>query len=302
MSSDGPAGAGIARPATPPPASGPGRRQRLPSSDVWVGHGILIAYTLVALVPILVIIVNSFKSVQGIFGSPFMPPTVETFSLDGYTSVLERANLVGYFTNSAIVTVVAVLLVLLLGAMVAHAIVEYRLPFKNLIFFFFIIGILIPIRLGTVSLLRVASTLGLTSTLLSLILVYTAMCLPMAVFIFRNFLEHIPRELKDAARIDGAGEIQLFWRVLVPLIRPAVGTVAVFAMIPMWNDLWFASVLAPNERTMTVPLGVQVFVGQFTTDWPAVLASLTLAMVPLILLYMVFSRQLINGLTQGALK
>ena len=90
--------------------------------------------------------------------------------------------------------------------------------------------------------------------------------------------------------------------MVVPLIRPAVGTVAVFAMIPMWNDLWFASVLAPGEKTMTVPLGVQVFVGQFTTDWPAVLASLTLAMVPLILLYMLFSRQLINGLTQGAIK
>ena len=159
-----------------------------------------------ALVPVLVIIVNSFKTVKGIFGSPFLPPTVDTFSLKGYTSVLSRSNMVGYFTNSAIVTVVAVLLVLLLGAMVAHAIVEYRLPAKNIVFFYFIIGILIPIRLGTVSLLRIAATLGLTSTLLSLILVYTAMCLPMAVFIFRNFLEHIPRELKDAARIDGAGE------------------------------------------------------------------------------------------------
>lgn len=285
------------------PAGDPSRSgRRLPGSDVWLGHAILLLYTLIAIAPVIVIVMNSFKSVQGIFGSPFTPPTPETFTLDGYASVLERANIASYFLNSAIVTVASVVLVLLLGAMIAHAIVEYRLPGKNLLFLYFILGILIPIRLGTVSLIRVASSLGVTGSLLGLILVYTAMTLPIAVFIFRNFFEQVPKELKGAARIDGAGEWQLFWKVLVPVVRPAIGTVAVFAMIPMWNDLWFASVLAPAESTMTVPLGIQVFVGQFTTDWPAVLASLTMAMVPLILLYIIFSRQLINGLTQGAVK
>lgn len=292
-----------ARSDSPPVGRSPApRRRRTPTSDVWAGHAILLVYTLIACGPVLIIILNSFKTIPGIFGEPFAPPTAETLSLDGYASVLERANLPSYFLNSAIVTVGAVALVLLLGAMVAHAIVEYRWPAKNLIFLFFIIGILIPIRLGTVSLIRIASGLGLTGTLVGLMLVYTAMSIPMAVFVFRNFFEHVPRELKDAARIDGAGEVQLFWRVLIPVVRPAVGTVAVLAMIPMWNDLWFASILAPYEGTMTLPLGIQVFIGQFTTDWQAVLASLTLAMVPLIALYMIFSRQLVSGLTQGALK
>ena len=267
-----------------------------------LGHAVLLTYTVIACGPIILIILNSFKTLRGIFNSPFSLPIGDVFSLAGYQSVFKRADMLAYFLHSAAVTVLAVGLVLILGAMVAHAIVEYQLPAKNLVFLYFILGILIPIRLGTVSLIRVVDAFGLTNSLASLVFVYTAMCMPMSVFIFRNFFEHVPQELKDAARIDGANEFQLFARVLVPIIRPGVGTVAVFAMIPMWNDLWFASVLAPSQATETVPLGVQVFIGQYTTDWPAVLASLTLAMVPLIVLYMLFSRQLVRGLTEGALK
>jgi raffinose/stachyose/melibiose transport system permease protein len=278
------------------------RRRFSVSRDVVLGHAVLLTYTAVACGPILLIILNSFKTLRGIFDSPFSLPTPDIFSLAGYEEVFKRADMLAYFLHSGVVTVLAVALVLVLGAMVAHAIVEYRLPAKNLVFLYFILGILIPIRLGTVSLIRVVDAFGLTNSLASLVFVYTAMCMPMAVFIFRNFFEHVPQELKDAARIDGANEFQLFWRILVPIIRPGVGTVAVFAMIPMWNDLWFASVLTPSQATETVPLGVQVFIGQYTTNWPAVLASLTLAMVPLIVLYMLFSRQLVRGLTEGALK
>ncbi len=114
-------------------------------------------------------------------------------------------------------------------------------------------------------------------------------------------MQGVPRDLKDAARIDGASEYRIYTLVL-PLIRPALGTVAVFNMIPIWNDLWFPLILAPAERTKTVILGAQVFLGQYVNDWNAVLASLTLAMVPVVVLYVVFSRQLIRGLTSGAVK
>src|SRR5690606_5147837 len=110
-----------------------------------------------------------------------------------------------------------------------------------------------------------------------------------------------PGELVDAARIDGASEYRIFGMVL-PLVRPAVATVAVFTMIPVWNDLWFPLILAPGERTKTVTLGAQQFLGQFVSDWNAVLSSLTLAMLPILLLYIFFSRQLIRGITAGAIK
>ncbi|NKQ36454.1 MAG: carbohydrate ABC transporter permease, partial [Chloroflexi bacterium] len=163
------------------------------------------------------------------------------------------------------------------------------------------LGIMIPIRLGTVGILRLMAGMGLVNTLYALILVYTAMGLPLAIFVLTQFMSQVPRELKDAARVDGASEYRIFWLIL-PMVRPAVATVAVFVMIPIWNDLWFPLILANGEKTKTVTLGAQQFLGQFVSDWNAVLSSLTLAMIPVLILYLIFSRQLIRGLTAGAVK
>ena len=111
----------------------------------------------------------------------------------------------------------------------------------------------------------------------------------------------VPSELKQAARIDGASEYRIFWLVL-PLVRPAIGAIGIFTMIPIWNDLWFPLIIAPSDQTATVTLGVQQFLGQFVSDWNAVLAALTLAMLPILVLYMLFSRQLLRGITSGAVK
>ncbi|WP_343717202.1 carbohydrate ABC transporter permease, partial [Inquilinus sp.] len=140
------------------------------------------------------------------------------------------------------------------------------------------------------------------NTLAALILVYTAMGLPLSIFILSEFMRQIPKELKDSARCDGVGEYRIFFRIILPLVRPALATVAVFTMVPIWNDLWFPLILAPGDGTRTITLGVQQFVGQYVTDWNAVLASLTLAIIPVLILYAFFSRQLIAGLTQGAVK
>jgi raffinose/stachyose/melibiose transport system permease protein len=261
-------------------------------------HVVLLTYTLVAILPIALIVMNSFKSRRAIFGAPFALPSPGTFDLIGYETVLARSHFASYFSNSIIVTTAAVLLILALGAMAAHALAEYRLPGGSLLFIFMIIGIMIPIRLGTVSLLRLMTQLGLTNSLLALVLVYTAMGLPVAIFILRQMFEQVPRELKDAARIDGASEYRVFL-LLLPLVRPAIGTIAVFSMLPVWNDLWFPLILAPGEKTRTVTLGAQQFLGQFVNDWNAVLAALTLAMIPVFILYLVFSRQLLAGLTAG---
>jgi raffinose/stachyose/melibiose transport system permease protein len=144
--------------------------------------------------------------------------------------------------------------------------------------------------------------LNLVNTLTALVFVYVAQGLPLAVMILSEFVSQVPQELKDAARCDGVGEYRIFFLVVLPLIRPAVATVAVFTMVPIWNDLWFPLILAPSEQTQTITLGVQQFVGQFATDWNAVLAALSLAVLPILVLYAVFSRQLIRGITAGAVK
>lgn len=261
-------------------------------------HLFLLGYTFLAVGPVVLIVMNSFKARNAIFDAPFALPSVDTFSLIGYQTVFARSNFPLYFQNSLVVTLASVALILAIGSMAAFALAEYRLPGGGLIFLYLIVGIMIPMRLGTVSLLRLMTTIGITNSLLSLILVYTAMGLPIAIFILRQMMEHVPRELKDAARIDGASEYRIFLLVL-PLVRPAIGTVAVFSMLPAWNDLWFPLILAPGESTKTVTLGAQQFLGQFISDWNAVLASLTLAIIPVFLLYALFSRQLVAGLTAG---
>jgi raffinose/stachyose/melibiose transport system permease protein len=265
-------------------------------------HAALILYTLLAVCPIILIIINSFKSRAAIFGSPLTLPNETTFSLIGYTSVLAKSNFPLYFGNSLIVTIGSLFFVLFFGAMSAWALTEYRFRGNSFVALYMAIGIMVPIRLGSVSILKLMASLGLVNTLPALILVYTAMGLPLSIFILSEFIQQIPREMRDAARIDGASEYRIFWNVILPLIRPAVATVAVFTMVPIWNDLWFPLILAPSKATQTVTLGVQQFIGQYVTDWNAVLAALTLALAPILVLYVLFSRSLVRGITAGAVK
>ncbi|MDB5563092.1 MAG: carbohydrate transporter permease [Hyphomicrobiales bacterium] len=267
-----------------------------------LSHAILLTYTIIALAPVLVVILNSFKTRAAIFNQPVMPPLPSTFSLIGYATVFGRGNFALYFTNSFIVTVVSVVLVMVFGAMAGFALSEYRFKLNTLMGLYLAVGIMIPIRLGTVAILQIMVATGLVNSLWALILVYTASGLPLSIFILAEFMRQVSDDLKNAGRIDGLSEYKIFFRLVFPLVRPALATVAVFTMIPIWNDLWFPLILAPGEATKTITLGAQSFIGQFLTDWNAVLAALSLAILPILVLYLIFSRQLIRGLTSGAVK
>ena len=264
-------------------------------------HLVLISYAVIALFPIFLIVINSFKSRKGIFGAPFQFPNSETFSLIGYETVISRSTFHIYFMNSLIVTVMALVLTLFFGSMAAYALAEYKFSGNALLGLYLAFGIMIPIRLGTVGILRLMVNFNLVNTLTGLILVYIAQALPLTIFILSQFMSQVPKELKDAARIDGASEYRIFFLVL-PLVRPALGAIGIFTMIPIWNDLWFPLVIAPSSKTATVTLGVQQFLGQFVSDWNAVLSSLTLAMIPILIIYLIFSRQMIRSITAGAIK
>ena len=267
-----------------------------------LAHVGLLFYALIAVVPVALIVMNSFKTRRAIFGDPVGLPEPGSFDLVGYITVLERSNFPLFFANSLIVTVVSLALVLVAGSMAAHALAEYRFRGNALMGLYLAIGIMIPIRLGTVSILNLVVDLNLINTLAALILVYTAQGLPLAIFIMSAFMRQVPRSPKDAARVDGMNEYKIYLTIVLPMIRPVAATVLVFTMIPIWNDLWFPLILAPGEETKTVTLGAQQFIGQFITDWNAILAALTMAIVPVLVLYVVFSRQLIAGLTAGAVK
>ena len=274
---------------------------RKPASAIAV-HGILILYTALALFPILLVIMNSFKARKAIFGAPLALPTPSTFSLIGYDKVFGDSSIVSYYLNSITVTGGTIFFTLLFGAMAAWALTEYKFRWNTLLALFLAVGIMVPIRLGSVSIIQLIVELNLINTLTALILVYTAQNLPLSIFILSEFIAQIPKDLREAGRCDGLSEYNIFFYIVLPLIRPAMATVAVFTMIPVWNDLWFPLLLAPTGGKQTITLGIQQFLGQYITDWNAVLSALSTAIIPVLILYVIFSRQLIRGLTSGAVK
>ena len=265
-------------------------------------HAVLLAYTALALAPIILVIMNSFKERKAIFGSPLMPPTSSTFSLIGYDKVFSDSSIVSYYVNSVTVTGSTIFFTLLFGSMAAWALAEYKFRWNTLLAIYLSIGIMVPIRLGSVALIQLIAQLNLINTLSALILVYVAQNLPLAVFILSEFMAQIPKDLREAARCDGLSEYNIFFHIILPLLRPAMATVAVFTMIPVWNDLWFPLLLAPTGGKQTITLGIQQYLGQYITDWNSVLSALSTAIIPVLILYVIFSRQLIRGLTSGAVK
>ena len=265
-------------------------------------HIALILYTILALGPIFLILINAFKTRRAIFADPLGLPNGQTWTTIGFDRVFANSDFGLYFFNSLTVTVVSLVLIVLIGAMAAWALTEYRFRGNTLLSLYLAIGIMVPIRLGSVSILRMMVELNLVNTLTALILVYVAQGLPLAILILGEFIQQIPKDLRDAARCDGVSEYRIFFSIILPLISPAIATVAVFTMVPVWNDLWFPLILAPGDGKQTITLGVQQFIGQYVTDWNAVLASLTLAIAPVLVLYLLFSRYLVRGLTAGAVK
>jgi len=261
----------------------------------------LLLSSVVALFPIVLVIDNSLKTREAIFLKPFALPLGDAFSAAGYHKALTQSNFPLWFANSLFVTLGAMFLILLLGSMAAFALSEYKFRGNAFLTLLFLAGMMIPIRLGTVSIMRIAVALRLINTLWALILVNVASGLPMAVFILQQFFAQVPHDMKDAARIDGASEYRIYALVL-PVVKPAVATVAIYSVIPVWNDLWFPLILTSGNRTKTLTLGVQQFVGQYSIDWGAILSSMSLAIVPVLVIYVLFSREFVSGLTAGSIK
>ena len=263
-------------------------------------HIIMIIWSLVAMTPVWILIINTFKNKREIYSNPFGLPQSWTF--DNYSYVLRGSDFLTYFKNSFVVVVGSLAMILLLGSLAAYALAHWRTRTAKGIHFFFIIGMMLPIKIATIRLLQLMKGLNLLNTIWSLFPVYIAMGLPTAVFILTEFIHQLPGELYEASFVDGADRHVIYYRVVLPLIRPALATVAIYNLVPIWNDLWFPLIFITNESQKTVLLAVTKLQGQYTTDWPKLLTVLTLSALPVITLYLAMSKQFISGLTAGAVK
>ena len=263
-------------------------------------HVVLIFWTFLVLFPLWTMIVNSFKFKFDIYTDPFGLP--KKWNFESYVSVITDGDFFLYFRNSLFVTLGSIFLVLLFGAMASYALVNWKHKASRFLYLFFIAGMMLPIKIGSIRLLQLIKGLGLLNTLWGLFPVYTAMGLPIAVFVLTEFIRHIPAELTEAAVIDGATRNKVFTIVVLPLLRPALATVAIYNLIPFWNDLWFPLIFINNDAHKTLLLGVTRLFGQYMTDWSRILAVLTLSAIPVLVLYLTMSKNFIRGLTAGAVK
>ncbi len=263
-------------------------------------HIVLIFWTFLVLFPLWTMVVNSFKFKFDIYTDPFGLP--KKWNFESYVSVITDGDFFLYFRNSLFVTLGSIFLVLLFGAMASYALVNWKHKASRFLYLFFIAGMMLPIKIGSIRLLQLIKGLGLLNTLWGLFPVYTAMGLPIAVFVLTEFIRQIPTELTEAAVIDGAKRSKVFTIIILPLLRPALATVAIYNLIPFWNDLWFPLIFINNDAHKTLLLGVTRLFGQYMTDWSRILAVLTLSAIPVLVLYLTMSKNFIRGLTAGAVK
>ena len=261
---------------------------------------ILIANTVLMLFPVAIMIMSGFKSNIEIFQQPFAIPDFTNVS--NFVSMATETAFMRYLVNSFVVTGASIFLLLTLGTMAAYAIARYEFSGSSFLLLFFMAGLMVPLKLAIIPLFILFRDMGILNTHWSLIAVYTAMGLPSTVFIMTGFIRTLPRELEDAARMDGASEFRIMISVMIPLCRPAMVIAGIYNLVPIWNDFFFPLVFIQHDALKTLPQGMTSFIGEYSTDWGVMFAGLTLAAAPITLVYIILSKQFINGMTAGAVK
>jgi len=260
----------------------------------------LAIWSLLVLFPLWTMLINSFKFKNDIYRDPFgLPPR---WNFEGYLTVFSNSPFPRYFLNSLLATILSLALIVVLGSLAAYGCVRWKSRYARWLYLFFVAGLTVPIKIGSVNLLQIMIALGLLDKTLSVVPVYVAMGLPIAVFTLYEFIRGIPGELVEAALIDGAGHFKIYRSIIVRLVTPAIATVAIFNLVPIWNDLWFPLIFIRKDDQRTLILGVTRLFGEYQTDWSKILAVLSLSCVPVILLYLLMAKQFIAGLTAGAVK
>ncbi|MEI7744227.1 MAG: carbohydrate ABC transporter permease [Chloroflexota bacterium] len=260
----------------------------------------LLVLALVFFFPMIWMVLSSFKTNGAIFSTPFALPTSIDFSR--WAEAWEIGNIGGYALNSAIVTAASVTLILVFGSGAAFALSRYRFRGRTALMSVFALGLILPLQSYFIAQSRLFGELGITDTRLALIIPYAAMGLSLAIYLVKVYLDALPDELFEAARIDGAGDWRVFWSLAVPLLRPGLATVAIFSALSAWNEFLLALLYIQDDSLKTIPTGLLAFSTRHVTDYSLLFAALSIVTIPMIVVYVVFNRQIVEGITAGSVK
>jgi len=263
-------------------------------------HGVCVLVGLIVVVPVLFGVLGGFKDNGQLASHPFALPS--PWVTENYTDILGSAGFWGPLGNSLLIAVLTTVLVVLASAMAAFVFARYAFRGRELLFTLFTIGLMFPFAVAILPVYLLLRGLHLLDNPLGVILPQVAFGLPVTITILRGFFRSIPADVEEAATLDGCTPLGFFWRILLPMARPALATVSVLALVASWNSFMLPLVVFNDSTWWTLPLGVTQFQGQYTADTARILAYVVLAMLPALALYAVAQRQIIGGLTSGATK
>jgi len=263
-------------------------------------YAVVVAVCAVMFFPMVWMFYTSLKSNTEIYASAWALPNAPQFG--NFVKAWRVGHLGRYVWNSIVCTSTSVFAIVLVSSLAAFAFSRLRFRGRELLFGFFLLGLIIPVQIVLIPLYSAMAQAGLQNTRTSVILPYIAWGLPVSIYILRSFFLTLPFEFEDAARIDGCTTFGLFWRILLPLVRPGLAAVAIFSSLGIWNEVLLAFVFLKDDAVKTLPLGLYAFYGYHITDLNLLFAALTVVTVPMIVLFLIFQRQLIEGLTVGSLK
>lgn len=266
-----------------------------------IRYVLLFGAAFVMVYPFLFMISTSFKSRSLSLGDPtsLIP---DEFTLDNYIQVLSTENFGRYFLNSVGVSVVSTTLIVLLSSMMAYAFTRLQFPGKRVLLSLIVVGLTIPTMMLIIPQFLLARDLNLLNSLPGLVPFYVGTALAFNTFLLSGFFQQIPRELDEAMMIDGGGPWRRYWNLAMPLSKPAIGTVVIFAFLGTWDEFAWALTVLNDVDKRTLPIAIALFQGQHSTSWGLVFAASLLAIIPVLIVYIIFQRNFVAGLTTGALK
>ncbi|MET3505346.1 carbohydrate ABC transporter permease [Halalkalibacter oceani] len=250
--------------------------------------------------PFVFMLGTSFKSMDEFFANPFsiFP---QSFTVEHYVSVFDM-GLTSYFVNSLIITTAAVIIVVFIAALTSYPLSRIKFKLNRPLFLLFVAGMMLPIHATLIPIFVMTNNFGIYDTLLALLGPYVAFSLPISVFILTQFMQEIPRELEEAAQIDGASHWRIFSKIIFPNVVPAISTIVIYNFVFLWTEFIFALILIQTPSNMTLPLGLQNFYGEFSINVPGLMAALALASLPVLLLFILAQERVVKGLSGGAVK
>lgn len=265
----------------------------------WTISILLILYTSIAIFVAVVTLMDSMKTRPDLLKSFISIPS--SIAFDAYKTVLFENDFVKYFVNSLILTVGGTAGCILLSAMMAYGIARYEFKGKNLLSSYLLLGMMVPVQVTILPVFLMLKRMGLLNKLTGVLLLYIA-GISMSCVVFQKFFKTLPRELEESARMDGCHDVKLFFKIIFPIAKPVIVTMALIKAISCWNDFYMPMILLGNKNTTTLTLGIYRYVGQFTRYMSETMAAVVITLIPILVLYFAFSTQIMEGMTSGAVK